>query len=70
MAYVEHTKEEYLGFEVVDATAEYRDGSPMEKIWVGFGGMEGAWLSPLQAEILAAKISRVTKSHVQRVKIG
>ena len=65
--YVEHQIIEVEGFRIVDATAT--GPRPHDDLmWVGFGGMEGRWLSVEAALQVSAAIATVAASHVSRRK--
>lgn len=63
--YEEHQILEVEGFRMVDATAT--GSRPHDDlVWVGFGGMEGRWLTPDQALAVATGISAVAKGNLLR----
>lgn len=62
-AYREHMAVEYAGFLVSDTTTN----SGNERIWVGYGGMEGSWLSPDEVTGLAEALIRVRDAHLARI---
>jgi hypothetical protein len=59
--YIEHSRHEGLGLEVVDCTMDGRaaggDGSTIRRVWVGSDGMNGRWLSHDEFRSLAAAMS-------------
>lgn len=61
--YEEHSSIEYEGFRIADASLESG-----EKIWIGYGGMEGRWMTADQVKKLAALLVEVTDSHEARTK--
>lgn len=63
--YVEHLSLEVEGFRVTDATSSGTRPHD-DLIWVGYGGMEGRWLSPEEAINVAATIAKVAVSHLVR----
>ncbi|MDO9236192.1 MAG: hypothetical protein Q7U28_09205 [Aquabacterium sp.] len=63
--YVEHQLLEVQGFRVVDATATGPRAHD-DLVWVGYGGVEGRWLSPEEAVSVAASIAKVVAAHVVR----
>jgi hypothetical protein len=66
-SYAEHQVLEVEGFRVVDATAAGR--RPHDKlVWVGYGGMEGRWITPEKALALAAAITAVANGNLARRK--
>lgn len=65
--YTEHHVVEADGFRVVDATAT-GERPHDDLIWVGYGGMEGRWLTPGEAMAVASAITEVVSSHVARHK--
>lgn len=66
MSYTEHTKVEAHGFQAVDATNTEPDRGHDDLIWVGYGGMEGRWLTADQAAGVARAIDAVVESHRTR----
>lgn len=62
-AYREHMAVEYAGFLVSDTTTN----SGNERIWVGYGGMEGSWLSPDEVAALADVLKSVRDAHLARI---
>lgn len=63
--YVEHVSIEVEGFRVADATSS--GNRPHDDlIWVGYGGMNGRWMTPEQASSMAQAISPVVASHIAR----
>lgn len=63
--YIEHQLWEVDGFRVVDATATGRCPHD-DLVWVGYGGMDGRWLSPAIALDLAAAITKAAKGNLAR----
>lgn len=64
-AYIEHEIHEIEGFRVVDATSA--GSRPHDDlIWVGYGGMDGRWVSPSTALQLAAAITKAANSNLFR----
>lgn len=63
--YVEHQVMEVEGFRVVDATA-IGSRPHDDLVWVGYGGMEGRWLTPSEALDLSAAIALVANSNLAR----
>ena len=63
--YLEHQILEVEGFRVVDATATGPRAHD-DLVWVGFGGVEGSWLTPNQALVLAAAIAAVANGNLVR----
>ena len=63
--YVEHQVHEVEGFRVVDATATGTRPHD-DLIWVGYGGMDGRWITPEAALDLAAAINQTVAVHVAR----
>lgn len=62
---VEHQKIEVEGFIIVDSTAAgLRPHDDL--VWVGYGGMEGQWLSPAQAIALSKAIAAVANGNLVR----
>jgi hypothetical protein len=66
MRYESHSEIEFEGFLVVDTSTESRDGTPVECIWVGYGGMKGRWLNSEQVRELARVLERVAAAHEAR----
>lgn len=64
--YTEHTKIEAHGFEIVDATDTGPRCPHDDLIWVGYGGMDGRWLTPSQVEELAGALFGVATVHRAR----
>lgn len=65
--YVEHQTLEIEGFRIADATAT--GPRPHDDfVWVGFGGVDGRWLTPEAAVQVAAAIAKIAASHVSRRK--
>lgn len=64
-SFVEHTVLEVEGFRVVDATAS-GDRAHDDLVWLGYGGMDGRWLTPAEALTVAEGINSVVKSHLAR----
>jgi hypothetical protein len=64
--YTEHTSLEAHGFRIVDAT-DTGPRSPFDDlIWVGYGGMEGRWLTADQVEELAGALFGAATVHRAR----
>jgi len=63
--YVEHQAMEIEGFHVADATATGSRAHD-DLVWVGYGGMNGRWITPKQALALAAAITAVANSNLVR----
>lgn len=64
-AYIEHEVHEIEGFRVVDATTT--GSRPHDDlIWVGYGGMDGRWVSPSTALQLAAAITKAANLNLSR----
>lgn len=63
--YEEHQALEVEGFRVVDATATGGRAHD-DLVWVGYGGMDGRWLTPEKALELAAGIVEVAKGNLAR----
>ncbi|MDO9236183.1 MAG: hypothetical protein Q7U28_09160 [Aquabacterium sp.] len=63
--YVEHQIVEVEGFRMVDATST--GPRPHDDVvWVGYGGMEGQWLTPDKALAVAAAITAVANGNLLR----
>ena len=63
--YVEHRLLEVEGFRVVDATATGPRAHD-DLVWVGYGGIEGQWLTPAQALTLAGAITEAAHANLAR----
>lgn len=66
MTYTEHSAIEAHGFCITDATNTDPDRPHDDLLWVGYGGMEGRWLTADQAEEVARAIDAVVQSHRAR----
>ncbi len=66
MSYIEHQAVEVHGFFITDATSTDPRRHHDDLVWVGFGGMEGRWLTPDQADDVARAIMSVTLDHRAR----
>lgn len=60
--YLEHSSIDFQGFAIRDA--EYETG---DSIWVGYGGMEGRWMTADEVREFAALLLKVADAHEQRV---
>lgn len=63
--YVEHQAVEVEGFHIVDSTATGLRAHD-DLVWVGFGGMEGQWLTPAKALALSEAIAAVANGNLLR----
>lgn len=63
--YVVHTDIEVEGFQLTDATASGSRGHD-DLVWVGYGGMDGRWLTPEKAMAVAAAITTVATANLVR----
>jgi hypothetical protein len=66
MSYTEHMAVEIHGFRVTDATSTDPLRPHDDLVWVGYGGMEGRWLTADRAEEVARAIDAVVQSHRAR----
>lgn len=69
--YTEHTKIEAYGFEINDVTVSGCSNVGCDRdhddlIWVGYGGLEGRWLTVDQVEELAGALFGAATVHRAR----
>lgn len=59
--FIVHEHVEYESFHCSDCSI-----ASGELIWVGLGPLQGAWLTAIQAKVLAEIINKVADSHITR----
>lgn len=64
----EHEHNDFMGFYICDATTPDSDGNPVDAVWIGYGGMEGKWLTNDEAKDLAIQILKTANNQTARLK--